>query len=204
MILIALKRKLLIATGCVCISLLSFSQAGLMSVPRHALKFSPLHAFNPEVRSIQLAYEYRFLPTMSMQLEGGYVLGNVWWSYPSADAKGYKLKQDIRWYFRTREIAKKDGRKIFKGTYVALELHQNRMTFTRDSEQLYEQNGIGLKGGFIRYAPWGFVFDLNAGLSMATTNIAPLGIPLNNVQPGRRGYQALLPIIGLRMGYAIR
>jgi hypothetical protein len=200
----ALIFKPFVAVCFMCSALISNGQDKVVNVPRHAIKFSPLHALNLEVGSIQLAYEYRFSPKFSVQLEGGYVFGDVWWSYASADATGYKLKEDFRWYFTNKEVTKTTGRKIYKGLYLSMELHQNRMKFVSDGYELYRQNGMGLKTGFVRYSAWGFMFDVNAGFSLARTNIEPLGIPLNNYQPGRNGYVVLLPIVGVRVGKWIR
>jgi hypothetical protein len=197
--------KVLSLLLCVFVVITVSGQDSLSQVPRHALKFSLLHVFNPEVRSIQLAYEYRFSSAFSVQLEGGYVLGNVWWSAPSADAQGYKFKEDVRWYFNNKEVAKENGRTVHRGGYLSIEFHQNRMTFTRvGSSEVYRQNGIGIKTGFIRYSSWRFLFDANVGLSLATTNMEPLGVPLNDYEPTRNGYLLILPIVGLRAGYWIR
>jgi hypothetical protein len=200
-----LLRTFILVLYCLCSTITSYAQDPVPQLPRHAIKFSPLHILNPEVNSIQLSYEYRFLPELSLQVEGGYVLEGVWWTAPEADAEGYKLKEEIRWYFENKEIIKRTGKSAYNGVYVAMELHQNRITFSRNGEEkLYRQNGIGIKTGIITFSTWRFVFDLNAGLSFTRTNMEPLGIPLNNAEPGPGGYKVVLPILGVRLGMWIR
>ena len=92
-------------------------------------------------------------------------------------------------------------REAHSSVYVAIELHQNRVEFVDGgSEGVYRQYGSGIKGGFIRHAGSGVVFDVNLGFSFAKTNLPPLGIPLNNYEQQLDGYRIVLPIVGLRLG----
>lgn len=168
--------------------------------PRHAIKFSPLHLVNPELGSVQIAYEHRFAERFSVQIEGGYVFGDIWWSTSRAKAHGVKMKEDLRWYFYARKVTKGLGKNINTGMYLAFELHQNRIEIARQDEPAYRQTGQGIKAGYIRHSAWGFLFDVNFGFSLANTNIAPLGIPLNNYQLRSDGYKVVLPIVGFRLG----
>lgn len=198
---VALKCKILFILSFIVLSSCAYGQDSTGVLPRHAIKFSPLHLLNPELSSIQVAYEYRFADEFSVQLEGGYVNGGVWWTYASADADGYKFKEDIRWYFDSREFTKRREKKAYNGIYGAIEFHQTRISIHNFYNDVYRQNGVGMKAGFARYARWGLVIDLNAGLTFAKSNMLPFGVPLSEPQRGRSGYHAVLPILGVRLGY---
>lgn len=178
-----------------------YGQELLWHPPRQAVKFSPLHAINPELASVQVAYEYRFVERFSAQMEVGYVFGDVWWNHPLEKAKGVKLKEDLRWYYRRKVLMKRNYQSVERGAYLAVEFHQNWFEFTKNDYMPYCEFGQGIKVGFVRYSTWGFMFDMNVGLSVARTNMEPFGIPLNDYEQRLDGYKAILPIVGIRLGY---
>lgn len=202
MIFVKNTRPAFVAIICITFSaLMVHGQEAHPVPPRHAIKLSPLHLLNPELASVQLAYEYRFANSLSVQVEGGYVFGDARWTYPTEEARGIKLKEDVRWYFSYDEVTKGFDQNIGKGLYLSMEFHQNRMEFIRDAHKPYRQTGHGFKVGFVRYSAWRFLFDLNLGLSFARSNMEPVGIPLNGYEEGINGYKIVLPILGFRMGY---
>ena len=185
-------------------SILAYGQEIVSPPPRHAIKFSPLHLVNPELASFQLAYEYRFARQIGLQLEAGYVFGEKWWGDGWESPRGFKLKQDFRWYFFHKPGMKR-LREVHSSFYVAVELHQNRVEFVDGGNAgVYRQSGSGIKGGFIRHAGSGVLFDFNFGFSFAKTNLPPLGIPLNNYELQLDGYRIILPIVGVRFGPWLR
>lgn len=185
-------------------ALIAHGQESLPVPPRHAIKFSPLHLLNPDLASVQLAYEYRFANRFSVQVEGGYVFGDMRWTYPTEEAEGIKLKEEVRWYFYYDEVTKGFDENIGKGLYLSMEFHQNRMEFIRGADRPYRQTGQGIKVGFVRYSAWRFMFDVNLGISFARANMEPVGIPLNGYEEGINGYKIVLPIFGFRMGYWVK
>jgi hypothetical protein len=114
-------------------------QQSLSGLPGQAIKFSPLHLVNPDLASVQLAYEYRFAERFSVQVEGGYVFGDMRWVYPAEEANGIKLKEDLRCYFYSRQVTKGFDQNIYKGMYLSMEFHQNRMEFVRGACRPYRR-----------------------------------------------------------------
>lgn len=196
----AFKRTLVVIVCFTFFTVIVHGQHSLSRPPKHAVKFSPLHLVNPDLASVQLAYEYRFAERFSAQVEVGYVFGDVRWTYPSEEARGIKLKEELRWYINHKTLTKRSGT-FARSMYLSMEFHQNRMEFIKDDYRPYLQTGEGIKFGFVRYSSWGFIFDCNLGLSFARTNMEPVSIPLNGYEEGLSGYRIVLPIIGFRLGY---
>lgn len=196
----ALESAIVLVICFTFLTLVVHAQDSLLPPPRHAVKISTLHLINPELASVQVSYEYRFAEQFGVEVEGGYVFGDVWWSYPSEKAKGYKLKQDLRWYFRRRQLTKRVYYTVEKGTYLALEFHQNRVEYIKNDHRPFYQSGQGIKVGYVRYSPWGFMFDMNIGLSFARGRGEPFGIPLNGYDDALYGYKVIIPTIGFRLG----
>lgn len=168
---------------------------------RHVVKFSPLHVINPALPSVQFAYEYRFAEKFSVQLEAGYVFNGGYWTWNTKRGVGVKLKEELRWYFHQKKLMTRQGDILEKGVYLAAELHQHRINFTDESENLYRQDGKGLKIGYARYGRGGFVVDVSAGIAFARSNLEPVGLAFSGSDLRPYGYKIVLPTGGFRIGY---
>lgn len=145
------------------------------SLPRHTIKFGPLHLLN-FYSTVQVAYEYRFRKNHSAQFDIGYVFDSRVENVRFKDRRGVKIKLDYRYYFpgliSTTEAY-----------YLAAEAYTNLIDFDRETTQTecfdidcmnqyqrtyffkvkYREKGFVLRYG-ANYFIDKFVLDFNVGL----------------------------------------
>lgn len=215
---------------------LLFIGTGLSAQPRHdstsrvpfsVVKVSPYHLLN-FYPTVELSYEQRIFPHITVQAEGGYVL-----DYGSnqdikfQNKRGVKLKLEGRYYFDvTAERAT-----IF---YSALEPYTNIIDFDRygvvqecfdgacshpynrefDIEVNYRERGASVKIGALWFTGLGFLMDLSVGCTLRDIVYdqppLPPGAVINDepgffrIRPDEQDRQDLSPAVGIRIGYRLR
>jgi hypothetical protein len=197
-----------------------------MLVPDHAIKLSPLHLIN-FYPTLELSYEKRILPEITLQAELGYVL-NLDTQYKHEqfqDKRGVKMKLETRYYFWGRT----DRRKLY---YIAGEVYSNIINFDRGQSRVecydlecnfqyrreyfykmrYRENGFTFKAGLLKYLFHDFFFDLNSGLTLRNIRYhrpAELGFQFEdgwsflNI-PNENNRVVLSPNLGIRLGYRLK
>ncbi len=191
-------------------------------VPRHALKFSPFHLFS-FYPTVQLAYEFKVAPAVSIQLDGGIVVDVGVSNDNFRDKRGFKAKVEPRYYFSFV------GRRAI-GWYLAGELAYNHVDFDRSAEQIecfdpgcvnrffrkynftmnYREQGFALKMGMLKnFYP--FLFDISTGFGLRNIDYdAPSYINMDSFEsdwievPRIKDRITFSPVINFRMGYRIR
>lgn len=205
----------------------AFTQDSLtvtMLIPDKAIKISPLHLMN-FYPTIEVSYEQKVLPAVTLQLELGYVL-----DYGDrrngefADMRGIKTKLEGRYYFWGRT----DRMKMY---YLSLEPYVNVINFDRlDSRREcfdlecnhvytreyfykmeYREQGVSIKAGLIRYYGPKFFFDINSGFTFRNIQYTE---PDNLIRefddwafaevPNEDDRVAISPSLGVRLGYRLK
>jgi hypothetical protein len=196
-----------------------------MLVPRQAVKLSPLHLIN-FYPTIELSFEQKIAPQVTLQLEGGYVLNySNDWDEDFLDKRGVKLKLESRYYF----FGRTDRRKIY---YLAGEAYTNIINFERRSSReecfdaacehmfiryenakmAYREKGFTVKAGLIKYAGKKFFFDFNSGWTIRDIEYRELTNILSEERdffeffdiPNEEDRIVLSPNVGARIGYRFR
>lgn len=195
-----------------------------MCIPQQAIKFSPLHLIN-FYPTIELSFEQKVAPQVTLQLEAGYVLDyETDWNEEFLDKRGVKLKLEGRYYF----FGRTDKRKAY---YIAGEAYANIINFDRilTTEECFDVNcdhvfrrtaeykfeyrekGFSIKAGLMKRAGK-FLFDFNSGLTVRDIEYRE---PENWVEqfsddwtiwdiPNETDRIVLSPNFGIRFGYTIR
>lgn len=179
---------------------------------RHYVKFGPLHFAN-FYPTIQLAYEYRWNKSFSVQADVGYVL-----SYNNDERfinmRGLKLKPEFRYY-----VANTDEKQPF---YLAIEPYLHMVNFDRDGSTVecfdaectqtysrryfytvkYREQGFAVKAGLTWYSGH-FLIDLNWGLRVRNINYIKPAFDENFFLaiPNEQKRVGMLPLMGLRVGW---
>lgn len=195
------------------------------AVPGSAIKVSPLHLIN-FYPTIEISFEQRIFPRLTLQAEGGYVLDYNDEEESFQNRRGMKLKLEGRFYLgrlRNEENIH----------YVSVESYMNRVDFDRYGiveecfdegcnhpyvrrfpyKMEYRERGISLKTGVIWYVSPRFFVDGNAGLTLRNIdyNKPPLPARVGHKDdwslikiPNETDRLAVSPNMGMRMGYRFR
>lgn len=210
------------------ISITAFSQISLNDSTAnkfrlHIIKWSPLHLSN-FYPTLQFAYEYKWSPEFSIQLDAGLVVNSATWRDTErfSDKRGIKLKSEFRYYFYVSES-------IFR--YLSAEAYTNIINFDRNTTQIecfdldctiqfsrrylykvkYREQGLSFKYGYVRKFDR-VILDFNFGLTLRNVEYKKPNLPdaLNDFQrdfafsiPNEEKRLAFSPALGLRIGYII-
>jgi hypothetical protein len=164
------------------------------------------------------------METMTIQLDGGYIINYKSDELKFKDKSGFKIKVEPRHYFGTRS----DN----FGFYVALELYHNRVSFDHNNTQTecfdescmdkyrrtyfyrarYEEYGVAAKVGMLIYFFDNFIVDYNLGIGERFIDYTFPGYiridrdPLSDQfdVPRTTDRNALAPFINFRVGYRIK
>lgn len=212
--------------ACMAAGLLSHAQDSLLTsqakaiIPRHAIKISPFHllSFYP---TVQLSYEVKVAPVVTIQFDGGVVVGTNNLDEDFRDKRGYKVKVEPRYYFMFGERAR-------IGWYSAAEFYRNAVDFERSSDETecfdqdclnrytrrytyrvdYREHGLAFKFGFVKhFHP--FLMDVSSGFAVRFINYsAPPHITLEREDsdflfevPIIEDRTAFAPVFNFRLGY---
>ena len=223
-----MKRRWIFLAFWMTVSACCFSQDSLNSIPasgsipRHTIKFSPLHLFN-FYPTVQLAYELRINREWSMQFDGGVVVDIGYEDVDFQNKRGYKVKLEPRRYFA---FSRKGG----LGFYSSVELYLNNVDFDRSSDEVqcfdpectsryrrtyfytinYREYGSAFKIGMVKHFG-SFLFDVSSGFGVrlifySAPNYVDLRYHSSHwyEAPIVRSRTALTPIVNFRLGYSFR
>jgi hypothetical protein len=218
----AVLAIIILATGC---ASAQTRDSIWSAVPSSAIKVSPFHLLN-FYPTIQVSYEQRVFPRLTLQAEGGYVLdyGNDDESFENK--RGLKVKLEGRYYLGF--VVNRE--RIY---YVALEPYMNRVNFNRYAivEECfdgncshpyvrrfpytieYRESGVSAKAGALWYVQLRFFVDLSAGLTVRNIDYDEPPLPPRagrknewfslNI-PNEADRLVLSPNLGLRIGYRFK
>ena len=196
------------------------------AVPSSAIKVSPLHLFN-FYPTIQVSFEQRLFPRVTLQGEGGYVLDYGDDEESFENKRGLKAKVEGRYYLGSLL----DRERIY---YLSLEPYMNRVDFNRYAiveecfddgcshpyvrrfpyQIEYRESGVSIKAGGLWYVggPRFFV-DLSAGLTLRIIDYDEPPLPPGAARrkdwfslniPNEADRLVMLPNAGLRIGYRLK
>lgn len=192
-------------------------------IATHAVKTSPLHLAN-FYPTIQIAYEFKVGQRTTFQADLGYVLP---WHGNDAefkDKRGFKVKLEPRYYLLANA-------KNNLSLYLAAEAYLNYVNFDREDvveecfdldcqhtysrryfyRVRYREPGFGVKFGFQKYFS-DFLIDINTGWAIRFVSYHKPGAAPSFAEdevewfevPNEKNRTALMPLIGMRVGYRIK
>ena len=196
------------------------------AVPGSAIKASPLHLIN-FYPTIQVSYEQRILPRVTLQAEGGYVLDYGTDDESFENRRGFKARLEGRFYLGPLV----DRARIH---YVSLEPYMNKVDFDRYAivEECfdgdcsypyvrrfpytieYREHGVSVKAGMVWYLYSNFFIDGNAGLTFRNIEYNKPELPpgaghnddslLSLNIPNETSRLGFSPNLGVRIGYRFK
>lgn len=193
----------------------------LASVPRQAIRFSPLHlvSFYP---TLEFSLEQRLYKQVTLVGEYGHVL-NYGNTNSHSNKRGHKAKAELRYYLHhVRRLT----------FYAAGEYYWNAIRFDRWAQRtefldasfdfpiirkfaypvVYDEYGVSLKYGLLIDLPKHLFLDFNAGLRMRVIDYDKPTLAAGEVDTDDHNFLApgeddrTVPgfVVGVRLGYRFR
>lgn len=171
-------------------------------LPKDIIKVSLLHLLFSS-RSLQVAYEHRFDNQFATQLDAGFLLpiGENRGFGDALDVRGFKLKQEIRYYYYSKNFGKRKQNRY--DYYLGGETHQNILSYVEfDDRKRYQEYGYGFKVGFSEALPR-ISLDVNAGASVCYSRTEPIDLFSAIFDWNNNKKYFIRPILSFRIGYVI-